>query len=120
MPQFLYTVLFLTIVFWYAFISYIFGYAPDGIFRILIFTVLLFLSLSTTLSVPFYFYLCKKAPTFTNLKFLYRKGLSWGSFISFGFISLLIFKGFNLFNPINLGLFTVLYLLIFLQIKGKR
>ncbi|MFC1622094.1 hypothetical protein ACFL13_01780 [Patescibacteria group bacterium] len=120
MPKFLYTILFLAFISWYAFISYTLGYSPDGLFRILTFLLLIFLSLSLTFSIPFYYLFHKRAPTFTNLKFLYRKGLRWGGFLSFGIVAILGFRAFDLFNPVNLGLFVLLYFLVFLQIKGKR
>jgi len=80
----------------------------------------LFLCLGLTLSFPFYFIYTKTLPNFTNLKLLYRKGLKWGMFISFGITGLLFLKALNLINLLNAGLFGLLWVGIFFQIKGKK
>ena len=94
--------------------------APSSFYNIFVFLSLLFVALSFTFSIPIYFFLYKMAPSFTNLKILYRRALRWGTFFSFGVIGTLGLKAFNLINMLNYGLFLILYISVFFSIKGRR
>ncbi|MFC1756218.1 hypothetical protein ACFLZK_02385 [Patescibacteria group bacterium] len=125
MPKFLYTILFLMVTFWTLLVRHWFlvDPLPDGardINAILIFLLLLFLALITTLSLPIYYFFHKQAPTFSNLRFLYRKSLKWSTFFSFGFVLYLGLRAFNLDTTINIFLFLVMYVLMFLQMRSTR
>jgi len=125
MPKFLYTIIFLMVTFWTLLVRHWFlvDPLPDGITdsnAILIFLLLLFLALITTLSVPIYYFFHKKAPTFSNLRFLYRKSLKWSTFFSFGIVLFLGLRAFNLDTIINIFLFLVTYVLMFLQLRSSR
>lgn len=126
MPSFLYTIFILVGGLWFWFYYYLTNNSPVDfdnkllIKNVIFMLVLLFLALSVTFSVPVYFYLHKKAPTFTNLRFLYRKSLKWGGFFGFGIAFLLGLRVFELDNIINVALFLFLYFLIFSQLRSKR
>ncbi len=120
MPKFLYTVLVLNAALWWYTIHWINTTKPATLTNILTFLFLLFVSLGITLSVLFYFRLYKKAPSFTNLRLLYRRGLKWGFFSSFGIVFVLGMKALNIYHIINLLLFAVFYYALYLQLRSKR
>lgn len=120
MPKFIKFVGVVTILLWSLFIFLVLSTLPNSYTNIFMFLSVLFLCLGFSFSFPFYFIYTKKLPNFTNLKLLYRKGLKWGMFISFGITGLAFLKALNLINPLNAGLFILLYIGIFFQIKGKR
>lgn len=125
MPKFLYTIIFLMVTFWTLLIRQLFLVDPlpsgkTNIDAILVFLLLLFLALVTTLSLPIYFIYHKRAPTFSNLRFLYRKSLRWATFLSFGIVFYLGLRVFDLDTVINIFLFLVVYTLIFLQLRSSR
>jgi len=120
MPKFIKFVGVLTILLWSLLITLVFTTLPNSYTSIFMFLVVLFLCLGFTLSLPFYFIYTKKLPNFINLKLLYRKGLKWGMFISFGVVCFLFLKALNLINLLNIGLLLLFYIGIFFQIKGKR
>jgi len=96
---------------------------PEGktdVNAVLIFLLLLFLALITTLSIPIYYFFHKRAPTFSNLRYLYRKSLKWSTFLSFGLILYMGLRAFNLDTTINTFLFLVMYVLMFLQMRSSR
>lgn len=120
MPTFMYTVIFASIMLWAFLYRFMGTVAPDGFSNIFTFLALLFLAVSLTLSMPIYFYLQAKAPTFSNLRYLYRKSLRWSMFLALGPVFYLGLRAFNLDNLINTILYFVLYLLVFLQLRTKR
>ncbi|MFZ2664372.1 MAG: hypothetical protein WAX66_03350 [Patescibacteria group bacterium] len=120
MPKFIKFIGVLTIFLWSLFITLVLTTLPNSYTNIFMFLAVLFLCLGFTLSLPFYFIYIKKYPNFINLKLLYRKGLKWGMFVSFGITGLLFLKALNLINLLNTGLLGLLWIGIFFQIKGKR
>lgn len=125
MPKFLYTIVFLAAIFWTLLVRQFFFVDPFiesalNVDAVLIFILLLFLALNTTLSLPIYFFFHIKAPTFSNLRFLYRKALKWSTFLSFGVCFYLGLRVFDLDTIINVFLFLVTYVLIFLQLRSSR
>jgi hypothetical protein len=120
MPGFLYTTLVVDILCWIFVIRYMITIKPQNTGTIVPFLVLLFVALSLTFTFPIYFYFHTKAPLFTNLRAIFRRSLKWGVYFSLGIVFLLGLKAFKLFNIFNLVLFAVLYLGVFVQIKGKR
>ena len=120
MPKFIKFVVVLAVLLWVWLAFLVLKTLPNSYVSIFLFLGVLFLALSFTISLPFYFIYCKKLPNFTNLKLLYRKSLKWGMFISFGVVGLLFLKALNLINLLNSGLFGLLWIGIFFQIKGKK
>ena len=120
MPKFIYTVIVLTLFSWLGLYRFLITTEPESLFRIITFFIIAFCVLSLTASLPVYFYYHARAPSFSNLKFLYRKGLKWSGYFSFGVIFLAALWVFELMNVVNVGLFLILYVLIFTQIKGRR
>lgn len=120
MPKFLYTIIFLSLLFWGLFVRHVYNTPPTSLDAVLIFHMLLFLALMLTLSLPIYFYFHLRAPTFSNLRFIYRKSIKWSTYIAFGAVSFLILRAFGLDNIVNLSLFAIMYVLAFLQMRTKR
>jgi len=108
------------VLFWALFAKHVFYVEPNSLDAILIFHLLLFLALMSTLSLPFYFYFHVRAPTFSNLRFLYRKSIKWSTYLAFGIVSFMILRAFNLDNIVNITLFLIMYVLAFLQMRTKR
>ena len=119
MPPFLYTIIITTAIFWWTFVKIITSTKPDNFTNIIVFLIVSLISISLTLSLPIYVFKHKKSPKFTNLKKIYRKSLGIGFFVSLGITSIMTLKAFGLANPLNLILFTILYLSIFWQISKK-
>ena len=120
MPKFIYTILFADLVFWFFWIRALVTTKPDISSNILVFLLLLFSALGLGLSLVFYFIFFKRAPTFTNLKYLYRRALKYGMFMSSGVVILMGLKAFGVLTPINLGLYVLLFYLVFNKLRHKR
>jgi hypothetical protein len=120
MPKFLYTIILLAALFWGLFIRHAYLTEPNSLDNVLIFHMLLLLALMLTLSLPIYIYFHIKAPTFSNLRFLYRKSIKWSTYLSLGVISFMILRAFRLDNIVNISLFLIMYVLAFLQMRTKR
>jgi hypothetical protein len=122
MPKFLYTALFLMVVFWGLWFRELHLTTPDSFLSKVPLLVLLFLSLGTTLSLPLYYLFYKQAPVLTNLKPIYRRSLRWSFFFSGGITFYFFLKVFGLLNPLNLILLLLLYFLLFFQLskRGRR
>ena len=120
MPKFLYTVFAITAGLWA--IVYFFGdrVAPDNLLNIFVFLILIYFALTVTFSIPLFFLFQRKAKSFTDLRKLYRESAKWGAFISFGVVGTLGLKAFDLINPLNYGLFLVLYVVGFFQVRSKE
>lgn len=121
MPKFLRLYLIVTIILW-GFWLYLlfFGISPSTYKEIFIFLGVLFFSLGFTLSFPFYFIYRKRYPRFTDVRMLFKRALKWGFYISFGFIGMALMGAFHIITPLNVGLFGLLYVGIFFQIKGRK
>jgi len=117
MPKFLYTIIVLALILWIWCIRVLSTVPPDSLTNILQFLISFFMALALTLSIPAYFFFYKKAPTFTNLKQLYRRSLKWSVFLAFGFTAVVGLKAFGSLTPLNLLLFVILYYAMFAQLK---
>jgi len=120
MPKFIKFPIVVNVFLWALWIYLLLGTSPGSYKPIFLFLGVLFLALGLTLSFPFYFIYHKKLSNFTNLKLLYRRGLKWGMFISFGVAGFGFLRALNLVNLLNAGLFGLLYLGIFIQLRGWR
>ena len=120
MPKFMTSIIVVSTLLWTFLIYLVVGTLPNSYSTIFLFLGVLFFATGFTLSIPFYFIYRKKLPNFTNTKLLYRKSLKWGTFIGFGVVGTAFLKALNLINPLNVGLFFLLYAGIFFQTKGKR
>lgn len=120
MPKFIKFIAVVTVLLWGWLTFLINKTMPSSYTSIFLFLSVLFLALSFSFSFPFYVIYKKRLPNFTNLKLLYRKSLKWGMFISFGVVGIAFLKALNLINLLNAGLFALLWVGIFFQIKGKK
>ena len=120
MPKFLITVSISTTALWVILIYLLFNTQPSTYPSIFLFIIVLFLTLSFTFSIPIYLFLRKKLPKFEAIKLLYRRGLKWGMFLSFGITGTLFLKALDLLNLLNFGLFLLLYIGLFWQTIGKK
>ncbi len=120
MPKFLYTVVVSAAVSWILWVKVFLNKAPENTQTIVIFLILLFFSLTLSLSILFYFLLYKRSPTFTNLRFLYRKALRWASLAGISITGILALKAFSLLNILNVTLFLMLCALIGSQLIKAR
>lgn len=120
MPGFIYTIIFFTIALWSGLLYIGNKIAPDTLQNIFVFLAFMYLTLGVTISLPIYFLLHRKAATYTNLRKIYRNSLKWSFFVSFGIVGTLGLKAFDLINPLNYGLFLLLYFVTYMQIKQKK
>jgi hypothetical protein len=120
MPKFLYTVILAAVGLWVLVGSTMINTRPDSTGRILYFLLLVCLAVTLSVSIPVYLYFFKKAPTFTNLRFLYRKGIKWGLYVGSLTAMFLGLRAFNLATTLNLALLAIFYVMIFLQFRGQR
>jgi len=120
MPKFLYTIIFLSLLSW-GIVFYIVGVVnPSSYLPIFMFIFCLFIALSFTLSLLFFSILKKKKPDFLKDNVLYKKSFKYAAYISFGISGVALLRAFKIINLLNLGLFMLLYIGIFYQLKGKR
>jgi hypothetical protein len=87
---------------------------------ILGFILILFFTLGLTCSTVLVGYLSKKRKDLTSSKFVARKSLKWGFFISFGITGIAFLKAFSLLNLVTLPLYLLLYGVLYFQIRGNR
>jgi hypothetical protein len=120
MPKFFYSVILMLILTCGELVFLVLKGSPDTYPSIFMFLFTLFVALGFLLSIPFYFLLKRKTPEFTNVNLLYRKGLKYGMFVAFGLIGLAFLRAFRILSLLNIGLFMLLYLGIFYQLKSKR
>lgn len=120
MPKFLYTVVASAIIFWGVLLRYATTNRPDSPKEIFVFLFLLLIALSLTLSLGVYFYYYKKAPDFSNLKGLYRKGFRWAFLFSLGIVGFLFLKAFAFLNIFTGALYLIFYFLLLSKVKKKR
>lgn len=117
MPKFLYTVIIVNLLSWFLWVQHLVYRKPDSSSSILIFLLELFISLSMTFSLVLYFSFHKKAPTFTNLRYLYRKAIKLSVFFCGAFVFYLGMRAFEVAGIINTALFIALVALIYSQAK---
>ncbi len=51
---------------------------------------------------------------------LYKRALKYGFLISFGLIGIALMQAFNIVTVLNVSLFALLYVGVFMQVGGKR
>lgn len=119
MPKFIYTIAISTVVSWYGIYIFIKNNEPDGVITIAVFLLLLFSSLLLFLSIPFYYFFHSRAPSFSNLRYLYRKSVKWASFLSFSTVFMLGLKMFGLASWINTILFIIIMIIVYLRFNSK-
>lgn len=120
MPKFFYSVI-LALLMSCGTLVYLILEDPAGTYKsIFLFIFALFMALTFLLSIPIYLFLKKKNPTFSNDNVQYKKGLKYASFIAFGVAGLAFLRAFRIVSLLNVGLFMLLYLGIFYQLKSKR
>ena len=120
MPRFLYTIVLAAVGFWILVGNVLLNTRPDSTAKILYFLLLFFAATALTTSIPAYFLFLKKAPNFTNLRFLYRKAIKWGVFVGSLISIFLGLRAFGLGSTLNLALLLILYVMIFLQFRKSR
>lgn len=120
MPKFLYSIYVITLFMWSILAFLLFNTSPNNYPSIFIFLFVLYGALGFTLSLPFYYFLTFKFPNFTNPNILYKRALKWGLYISSGVAIFLLLKSLDLLNLLNGGLFILLYIGFFFQLKGKK
>lgn len=109
MPKFIYTILIFDVAVWGIIVKFVFDNKPDLIANVSLFLILLLIALSLTFSIPIYFYFYKKSPTFTNLRFIFRKSLKYGFYIGLCVCLLFVLKFLHVLTVLNAFLFVVLY-----------
>ena len=97
-----------------------FGISPDKYFNIFLFLVTLLFALGLTFSHLFFLFYKKRYKNFTDLGVLYKRGLKWGFFLSFGVVGVAFMDAFRLIHWLNLSLFGILYIGFFIQLRGRR
>jgi len=120
MPKFSYSITTFLILSWGLLIYMVFKGSPDTYVSIFLFLFMLFITSGLSLSVPLFHLLKRKTPEFGNDNLLYRKGLKYGTFIAFGITGVAFLRAFKILSLLNVGLFMLLYLGIFYQLKSKR
>ncbi len=120
MPKFIKFLIVINVVLWLLWGYIILSSNPSSYKNIFLFLFILFFALSLTISFPISYIHHKRLPNFTSPRILYRQGLKWGMFFSFGVVGLAFLKALNLINFLNAGLFILLYVGIFFQIRGKK
>lgn len=120
MPKFLYTVIILNVLSWGFFIYLTNFVKPINYLNIFAFLGSLFLALGFSLSILFFYYLKRIHKDFSDSRILYRMSFKRGMFISLGIMGLAFLKAFHLLNLLNTGLFLLLYIGFFYQMKSKR
>ena len=109
MPKFIYTILIIDAVVWGIVAKFMFGSKPDSAVNFSVFLILFLVALTLTFSMPIYFYLYRKSPTFTNLRFIFRKSLKYGFYIGLCVCLILVLKFLHILTVLNAVLFLVLY-----------
>jgi hypothetical protein len=120
MPKFLYSVIASMIIFWVLAVRFITLNSPNTPKNILSFLALFLVALCFTLSLVIYYFLYKKAATYTDLKSLYRKGLKWGFIYSLGIVGLMFLKAFQFLNIVTGILYLVLYFSILYKVNKRH
>lgn len=117
MPKFLYSIGALSIFFWVSVAYVIVKVRPDTFLSIFIFLFLVFFAVSFTVSLPAFFVYQQKLPALMKPRQIFHRAFKSGAFCGFAVFGLLFLKAFDLFTPVNGGLFCVLCLGLFYQLK---
>lgn len=120
MPKFMRTVVAFALVSWVVVVALVFKSYPDSYLNITAFLVAVYAALDSTLCIPFYFIYRRHLIKFTDQKVLFKMSSKWPAFISFGVVGMLFLRAFHLINLLNAGLFALLCIGIFFQIKGRK
>lgn len=94
MPNFMYTIIFLSGLGWFGLYKILISKTPETNFNIILFLGAFFFAVSFTLSIPIYFILINKFNRFVNTKKVYRRALKWGLVISFLITTILTIRAF--------------------------
>ncbi|HNS71231.1 MAG TPA: hypothetical protein PKK07_00730 [bacterium] len=114
-------ILYLLIIFsWSTFLYVVFQVWPGNYSSIFLFIFTLFLALGFTISLFVYKFLRKKNPGFTNYQYQLKNAMKYGFYISFGISGLALLRAFKIMSLLNIGLFMLLYLGIYYQLRNKR
>ena len=115
MPKFLYTVVFFTFVS-LGVLIYFLGWVSDTSYlNVAIVLLCLFIFLSFLGSIPIFYVISRKDNLEPEQKNVYRKALRTSAFFALGFTAILFFRGFKLFNLLNISLFSLFYLALAYQ-----
>jgi drug/metabolite transporter (DMT)-like permease len=121
MPKFVKSAIIFSLILWILWFYFLFfGLSPKSYKEIFIFLGVLFLAVGMSLSFPFYFIYKKKYKNFTDMGILYKRALKYGFLISFGLIGIALMQAFNIVTVLNVSLFALLYVGVFMQVGGKR
>lgn len=120
MHKFIYTILIICLALWGLFAYILFNVSPESFQGILVFIIVLMFAMSFTFSVPIYIFYYKRAPTFSNLRYLYRKSLKWGLFLGAGICGYLLLRILKVDTLVNVGLLVLLVVSIGSFLKGRR
>lgn len=110
MPRFLYSVVFIGLISTGFTIYVLFTKSPQEQYSIVFFSVGLFLTLLSWISLVMYFFGSKKAATEIEKKKLFRLSAKKAVIVSFYVICLLLLKYFQLLNILTFFLYTCLYI----------
>jgi glucan phosphoethanolaminetransferase (alkaline phosphatase superfamily) len=120
MPKFFYSIILVIVLAWGLLALLVLRGSPDTYPSIFLFITVLFIALGFSLSIPIYLSLKRKNPEFANNNLLYKKGLKYALFIAFGISGIAFLRAFRILSLLNVGLFMLLYLGFFYQLKSKR
>jgi hypothetical protein len=120
MPRFMRSVVVFSIASWGVVAALVLGSTPDSYLHIAAFLISFYAALYGTLCIPFYLIYRRHLSNFKDQKVLFKMSSKWPAFISFAIVGLLFLKAFHLINLLNAGLFTLLCIGIFFQLKGRK
>lgn len=120
MPKFLYTIVTFAAITWWILIKIVTKYPPEGNLLILGVLLLVFLAITSTISIPGYFFFKQKAPDFTNLRVLYRRSFKVAVITSGCITGFLTLRAFALDTALNLTLFLILCVMIVLHFFSSK
>ncbi len=120
MPKFIYTIILSSLILWILLLRKVTFTQPNTTTSVIEFLLLLFLALTSTLSLAFYVIYYKKAPKFTNLKHIYRKSLKWAGFIGLYVAAIASLKAFKVLNIVDFLILTILFYITYAKLKKKR
>lgn len=121
MPKFIKFSIVVSVLLWGLWVYLLFfGIYPSSYKEIFLFLLVLFLALGMTISFVFYFIYKKRYPKFGEDRVLYKKASKWAFFLSFGVIGVALLDAFHLMTLLNAGLFGLLYIGIFFQVRGRK
>ncbi len=120
MPNFLYTVIALSILTWGALLKYMSIIPPETNLSKILFCLLFFVAMSLTLSVVHYIFGFKKAPKMSDLKKIYRNNIKRSLGVSVVITILVFLKIFDLLSPVTFLVFVVFVIMIYRNYSKRR